>query len=467
MRMINQQAKHSQEDSLEQAIERLNAGESLETILASAGPDAEWLEPMLSVAAGVRDLRETVAVPPAETSLAAFLAQAQRVTPASRARPTPRPWWQRLADSLRVPAAGFPRLATTAITTLLAIAALMLTSAFFLGANAAAAQGVLPGQPLYPIKRLGEEMVLRLPQSDENRDSRFIEFEERRRDEVYQLLDHRLEAQVDLRGEVAALNADQIVVDGITLQITDSTQIEGPVAVGAQVVVMARTVRDGSLFAETIGVQEPAPPTATPSPTGTPTTTPSATPTPTATATPTQEPTPTPEPTAIPNAQPTNTPNRSASDTLEPTDTPSPTQAPTEEPPDEEDNENEDRGGDNGNDEDDDGNDNEDDGSDHNGDDGNSNDNSDDGSDSDEDGNDNGDSHDESDGGENNNGGNENSDSSDDHESQDDSGDETDDNDSGDDNDVSGSGGEDGSNDNDSIDAEGGKDGTDDNGNTN
>jgi len=351
MSEINHTTEFSQEDSLEQAIARLNAGESLDAILASFGPDADWLGPLLVTAAQVRGLRDTVAVPPAQASLAAFLAQAQGMAPAPA--PAPAPWWERLAASLALPPISVPRLVGTAVATLLAVVALTLSSAVFLGTNAAAAQGVLPGGPLYPIKRLGEEMVLRLPQSGDTRDSRIMEFEERRRDEVYLLLDHRLEARVTLRGEVEALSADQVVVDGITLQVTDRTQTEGPVAVGAQVLVVARTVRDGSLIAEKIGVQEAAPPTATPSPTGTPTATPSATPTASPTATPTQESTPTPEPTATPTVPPTDTPDRSDSDsrepapTREPTDTPSPTRAPTEEPPDEGDNEN---GNDNSND---------------------------------------------------------------------------------------------------------------------
>jgi hypothetical protein len=416
MSEINHTTEFSQEDSLEQAIARLTAGESLDAILASFGPDADWLGPLLVTAAQVRGLQETVAVPPAQASLAAFLAQAQGMAPASS--PAPVPWWERLAASLALPPISVPRLAGTAVATLLAVVTLTLSSAVFLGTNAAAAQGVLPGGPLYPIKRLGEEVVLRLPQSGDTRDSRFMEFEERRRDEVYLLLDHRLEARVALRGEVEALSADQVVVDGITLQVTDRTQAEGPVAVGAQVLVVARTVRDGSLIAEKIGVQEPAPPTATPSPTGTPTVTPSATPTASATATPTQE------PTATPTAQPTDTPDRSDSDSREP----APTRAPTEEPPDEEDNENDNQDDGNGNDNGDDGNDNGD------------NDNGDDNDNSDDNDNDNGDDS----GGNDNDGGDDNSDDAgagdDGENSNDDSHQDSGDDSSSNDNDSSGSG---------------------------
>jgi hypothetical protein len=337
MSEIHRQPRLSQEEILEGALERLAAGESLDAILTNASSDARWLEPMLMVATEMRSLRETAPVPPAGASLAAFLAEAEHLAPAPAAGPATRPWWERLADSLRLPESGVPRLATTAVATLLAVLALTLTSAFLLGTAAAAAQGVLPGQPLYPVKRLGEEMILWLPQSSESRDSRVMEFEERRRNEVYLLLDHRLEARVAFRGEVDALNPDQIVINGISVRVIDSTRIEGPLAVGAHVLVTARTVRDGSLIAENVVVAEPAPPTATPSPTLSPTSTSSVTPTPTPTftatptATPTQEPTPTLEPTTPPTLSPTETPDRSSSDTREPAPTSTPTLAPTHE----------------------------------------------------------------------------------------------------------------------------------------
>ncbi len=72
---IRRQSELSQEEILEGAIERLATGESLDAILASSSADADWLEPLLTTATDVRGLRQTVAVPPAESSLAAFLAQ--------------------------------------------------------------------------------------------------------------------------------------------------------------------------------------------------------------------------------------------------------------------------------------------------------------------------------------------------------------------------------------------------------
>ena len=116
---LRQGSKLSQEDILEGAIERLAAGESLDAILASSSADADWLEPLLTTAAGVRGLRQTVTVPPAEAHLAAFLAQAERMAPAPPAATAPTPWWERLVASLSFPVIGFPRLAATALATML------------------------------------------------------------------------------------------------------------------------------------------------------------------------------------------------------------------------------------------------------------------------------------------------------------------------------------------------------------
>jgi hypothetical protein len=381
---IRQQPELSQEDMLESAIERLAAGESLDAVLASSGADADWLEPLLDTAAGVRGLRQTVPVPPAEASLAAFLAQAEHMAPAPAAVATSAPWWERLLASLSLPAAGFPRLASTALATVLLVVILTLGSAIFLGNNIAAAQNVLPGQPLYPIKRLGEEVTLRLPQSSEDRDAKVSEYEERRRDEIHLLLGDQLEAQVAFRGEVEALGPNKMVVGDISLAVSEDTQIQGPLEVGAKAVVVARTLRDGTLVARSIVIMAPAPPTPTPSPTATQT--PTATPTPTATQ----------KPTATPTLAPTDTPVRSESDTLERPPAPTTTAEPDdEEPPEEEGNENEDEdpggedeneNGDDGNDdESDDGNENDsgDDGNENESDDGNENDSGDDGNDND------------------------------------------------------------------------------------
>ncbi len=299
MSEINRSSKLTQEDILEHAIQRVMAGESLDTILASHGSDASWLGPMLVVVADVRDLRDTVPVPQPEASLAQFLAAAERIRPNPLQGRATHSWWQRLIESLRFPALGVPRLALTAVRAALVVVALTVGSAFFLGANTiATAQHGLPGAPLYPIKRLGEEIYLRLPQSSESRGARVGEYEERRRDEVRILLERQLEARVAFQGVVEAFDSSRIVVSGVSAQITDKTQVDGPLTIGARVLVRARTAQDSALVAERILVENAGQPHALPSPTATATATPGTTPssvvTPIDASTPALEPTKTP-----------------------------------------------------------------------------------------------------------------------------------------------------------------------------
>lgn len=336
---MDNQPGSSQENTLAQAIERLIAGERPDTVLTSAGADAEWLEPLLTAATAVHDLRDAVPIPPAEVSLARFLAQAGQIASGSPSEPAPRPWWEHWAARLRLPAGGGLRWAPAAISVILLSFALALGSALFLGSpTVMAAQNVLPGQLIYPVKRLGEEIYLWLPQSSESRSAKFAEYEKRREEEVRLLLNRRLEARVTFRGRVDALGASQVIVNGISLQVGDDTQIEGPLATGAQVLVEARTLRSGEIIAARLVVEQPGPapavpsPTATPQPTATSTPRPMATSQPTATNSPTLSATPSPTRTATATPQPTFTPTAVPTETLPPSPTATPEPMPTATP---------------------------------------------------------------------------------------------------------------------------------------
>jgi hypothetical protein len=345
---MDNQPGSSQENTLAQAIERLTAGESLDAILASTGADAEWLEPLLTAATAVHDLRDAVPIPSAEVSLARFLAQAEQTASEPPSEPALRHWWDSWAARLRLPASGGLRWASAAVSVILLFCALALGSALFLGSpTVMAAQNVLPGQLIYPVKRLGEEIYLWLPQSSESRSAKFAEYEKRREEEVRLLLNRRLEARVTFRGRVDALGSNHVIVNGISLQVVDDTQIEGSLATGARVLVEARTLHGGEIIAEHLVVEQPgrAPavpsPTATLQPTATPTPRPMATlqptvtnsPTPSATQSPTRTATATLRPTFTPTVAPTETLTPSPTATPEPTATATPTSLPADEKP--------------------------------------------------------------------------------------------------------------------------------------
>jgi len=280
-----------QEDILDQAVQRLAAGENLDAILASFGADADWLEPLLMLTAKVRALRERVPVPPAGASLDRFLAGIDQFGTQSTTKPGPRHWW----ENLQLPAIdlGFRRLVTASLAVMLLATTLTVGGALFLGANSTAvAQNVLPGQPLYPAKRLGEGIYLWLPQDPESLNAKLVEYEGRRREEVHLLLNRRLAAHVTFRGVVEEFDTAEVVANGISAQIVDETQVEGTLAIGARVLIKARTSRDSRLIAQLIVVEDPGTPGVTPAPTATPqpTATASATPTPTQTMTTTAAP---------------------------------------------------------------------------------------------------------------------------------------------------------------------------------
>jgi hypothetical protein len=111
-----------------------------------------------------------------------------------------------------------------------------------------------------------------------------------------------LEARVTFRGLVEALDAGHVIVNGISSQVVDDTQIEGPLATGARVLVEARTLRSGEIIAICLVVEQPARAPTVPSPTATPT------PRPTATSQPTVTNSPTPSATQSPTQTATATP---------------------------------------------------------------------------------------------------------------------------------------------------------------
>ncbi len=74
---------------LHEAAERLRSGESRDTLLASYGDDADWLEPLLDLTVQLRELRQDVPNTSAEVSLTRFIARAKQIAPDV---PEPRRW---------------------------------------------------------------------------------------------------------------------------------------------------------------------------------------------------------------------------------------------------------------------------------------------------------------------------------------------------------------------------------------
>lgn len=302
------------EDRLEDALAMLAAGLPLETVLAEAGDDAAWLEPLLATAVEVGELQAAIPIPPPDASLQKMLAHGKKLAgPARPASPT-RPARQNILFNLF--SGGF-RLASGLATALLVL--------FLVGGTLSlAAQRSLPGDSLYWLKQTSESVRLNLTRNPIQREQLQETFRQRRLQEVELLLEQGRDAEVTIEGRLLAAGPTAVELEGFTVEITPDTQINGQPAAGANVTVRAKVQDTGRLTALVITVVEPAPASPTPAPSPTPEPLPTATPQPTATPLP---PTVEPEP---------GEPAGQTVDTLEltptPTHTPEPTATPSPEP---------------------------------------------------------------------------------------------------------------------------------------
>ncbi|MBZ0277914.1 MAG: DUF5666 domain-containing protein, partial [Anaerolineae bacterium] len=298
--MIEQDLLNAFNDS----IDRLAAGQTLDDCLRAYPQYANQLRPMLNTGRLAHS-----AAPDAAEIAAAQARVRQRIlsmTQPPKARPRPVLW----------------QAATLA-------ASLALVFLVTLTGSAALAQNSLPGDILYGMKILTEDV--RLAFSGESTTLKG-EFNERRIDEIRQLTAARRPAEVAFTGDITAASGNTWEIAGLPVTVTADTIGANDARVGETVKVTVATDDQGQIIAKAIEIEthiEPPPePTLPPTsvPTRIPVTqtsiptltlTPSNTPTMTSTPTETATPTSTSSPTIT--LTPTNTP------TMTVTFTPSPT----------------------------------------------------------------------------------------------------------------------------------------------
>jgi hypothetical protein len=323
-----------------ECLDSIQAGESVEACLARYPEHAEALRPLLSLATAVR------AVPLPRPNPLAVHASRQRMLRAVSERDARQPLLAGLF--------AWPWLRAT-----LALAVLILVVGFGSRGLVAVSAGSLPGDNLYPVKRFAENVRYALTLDPVARQQLEAEFAAEREKEVRTVLDSGRLATVEFRGNLEAIGDGFWGVSGLEVILTDQTVIVGQPAVGAMVLVQARSAGDGTLLALRLEVQSlPLPATLTAAPTPRPSLTPTATRS-TVTSTPTQPPTRTPaptatpsptrtateEPTAVVSATPeavetqepesTDEPEPTGTEEPEPTDEPGPTETEEPEPTDE------------------------------------------------------------------------------------------------------------------------------------
>jgi len=264
-------------EQFEHALAMLAAGIPLETILAEAGGDADWLRPMLETAELTAELKQAVVIPPPQASLQRMLAHSQTMAPPVKSTPKPNP----IAALLGLLSRGLTPLATGFKGAALAASLLtaFLAGTIMGGGLSLAAQDSLPGQPLYGLKRTEETIRLNLTANPVSRERLLETFRLRRQMETTLLLHQGEQVMVVIEDKITAISGNIITVDGFATELTPETTITGELTVGAQVRLEAVTRPPDQLTALTITVTTPGPPTPTSSPTATGTPRPSPTPT--------------------------------------------------------------------------------------------------------------------------------------------------------------------------------------------
>jgi hypothetical protein len=222
-------------DALENCLQRMEQGESLDSVLAQYPELAAQLRPLLETAARARSASQE------------SLPQATLVRQRSRGLA--------LASGLHQ-GKNHPlvqrRFWRPAVTILAVIAILVMSSKGLLTASAHS----IPGDTLYPLKRSLESTQLHLVSDPAKKQELEHTFSERRVDETRSLIsDERVES-VDFIGKVSSQSEDKWLVSGISVNITSQTEIDQGLQVGDEVEVHGSTNAAGGVDAIRLSLAE-------------------------------------------------------------------------------------------------------------------------------------------------------------------------------------------------------------------
>jgi len=191
------------QDILDNCIERMLKGESIEDCLKTYPEQAHELEPLLRTSAGIR--QNSLAIQPASELKQRVRTRLRGMLYAKTERKRAKvPIWHR-------------RWAVSLVSVLVVLIA---------SAGTVAASGkALPDQSLYPVKLASEEMRLALTFSDLDKAELHIKFAQRRTVEMVELAGQGKDDKAFLLAEEAGSHIDQLKK---TLEVEETRQADGP-----------------------------------------------------------------------------------------------------------------------------------------------------------------------------------------------------------------------------------------------
>ncbi len=255
------------ESVLDECLNRIEAGkeEALDACVAEHPALARELEPLLHLAVDLEALREDV--PPAPGRLLAgrqkLLQEAARLKALQEEKTRARhlPLWPLNLRSL------------LQRSTVVAALAAVLAVALLVGGTIAASATTLPGDTLYPVKRMTEQFQLVLTLDREAKAELVEKLDERRREEAKAVASIGRVVEMSFRGYVSSMGLSGWTISSVPVIVTPETLIEGEMSFGTVVQADVRSLSDGTLLAVRISAQpqETVAPQPTLSPTPRPT----------------------------------------------------------------------------------------------------------------------------------------------------------------------------------------------------
>jgi hypothetical protein len=232
-------------DALESCLVTLQRGDDVETCLARYPDLIHDLRPLLAAAVQAGSLAG-VSIPAqaAARGKSHFLNRAAELRELSARRSSP-------ARSASAFPSRLQRSLVVVFSSVLALAVLVLLT----GAGLVyASSGSLPGDSLYAVKRSWEGLRLQLAANTEVRKGLEGRYEQRRIEEIGELFEKHRDEDVEFTGTVTGLEADRLVVAGLTILLTADTEIEGNLELGMRVEVEGETGTDGTIIGTEIKV---------------------------------------------------------------------------------------------------------------------------------------------------------------------------------------------------------------------
>jgi hypothetical protein len=224
-------------EALQTVLEQVQAGASLEDALQPYGRLADELRPLAEIALANRAYAASLTAP--QNSQAASRAQFLNAAHTYAESKFRRRWvWN-----------AFPRLALAAVVFL----AVLILGGF--SSMAASAQS-LPGDWLYPVKIASEQTRLWLTSSPNERLTLEKSYDQRRADEIVELIKENRSAIVRLAGEVSAIEPQAWIVRDTNVLVNEETDLDQYISIGFYVEVTGWLQTDASLLAQSIRTRQ-------------------------------------------------------------------------------------------------------------------------------------------------------------------------------------------------------------------